>query len=288
MGYANNGKCWRHRNRQALFVGDLIDRGPQQLRTVQIVQAMVVNGAAKIVMGNHELNALAYVTKDPATPDKFLRPHTEHSRRQHEVFLNAVSYGSQLHQDVMAWFRTIPLWFDADGLRVVHACWDSPSIELLKKSIGDSAMLTPDLVAAKAGSDEHGALATVLKGPEIEISPPFLYPEGRRSITSRFAWWSATPTQLSSAALLPAGARLEDGTPYPALGDDKVTPPVEPYSDSVPVLFGHYWRRGTPATLTPQLACVDFVTNNRALVAYRWQGEATLGNGAFVSYGDKQ
>jgi hypothetical protein len=24
----------------------------------------------------------------------------------------------------LEWFRTLPIWLDLDGLRVVHACWD--------------------------------------------------------------------------------------------------------------------------------------------------------------------
>ena len=24
----------------------------------------------------------------------------------------------------LSWFRTLPIWLDLDGLRVVHACWD--------------------------------------------------------------------------------------------------------------------------------------------------------------------
>ena len=32
---------YRHRSRHAIFVGDLIDRGPSQLRVLQIVKGMV-------------------------------------------------------------------------------------------------------------------------------------------------------------------------------------------------------------------------------------------------------
>ena len=49
---------------RAIFIGDLIDRGPQELQTLEIVYAMIDAGVADAVMGNHEYNALAYATLD--------------------------------------------------------------------------------------------------------------------------------------------------------------------------------------------------------------------------------
>ena len=51
--------------RQAIFVGDLIDRGPEQVKLLQYVRRMVDAGYAQVVMGNHEFNAIAYVAPDP-------------------------------------------------------------------------------------------------------------------------------------------------------------------------------------------------------------------------------
>ena len=50
--------------RRAVFVGDLIDRGPAQLRILDIVKLMVDSGSAQVVMGNHEFNAIAYATAE--------------------------------------------------------------------------------------------------------------------------------------------------------------------------------------------------------------------------------
>ncbi|MEZ5249987.1 MAG: hypothetical protein R2713_12480 [Ilumatobacteraceae bacterium] len=32
------------------------------------------------------------------------------------------------------WFRTLPLWLELPGLRVVHACWSDEHIELLRRA----------------------------------------------------------------------------------------------------------------------------------------------------------
>lgn len=41
MGYAKRGGIWRHKQRKAIFVGDLVDRGPAIKETLETVAAMV-------------------------------------------------------------------------------------------------------------------------------------------------------------------------------------------------------------------------------------------------------
>ena len=62
LGYQEKAGAFRHSDRTAIFVGDLIDRGPKQLDTVNLVQRMVEAGAAQCIMGNHEFNAIAWAT----------------------------------------------------------------------------------------------------------------------------------------------------------------------------------------------------------------------------------
>ena len=63
MGYTETKNGWKHSERTAVFVGDLIDRRrDHQLDTLRVVRKMVDEGAAKIVLGNHEFNAVAYST----------------------------------------------------------------------------------------------------------------------------------------------------------------------------------------------------------------------------------
>ena len=52
LGYRERDSAWRHPDRQAIFVGDFIDRGPKQIETVATVRAMVDAGSAQAVMGN--------------------------------------------------------------------------------------------------------------------------------------------------------------------------------------------------------------------------------------------
>ena len=77
-------------------------------------------------MGNHEFNTLAYHTKDPEPHGEYLRPHTEKNKKQRHKTAEQLTEGEL--KDYMAWFRTLPMWLNLDGLRVVHACWDEQAV----------------------------------------------------------------------------------------------------------------------------------------------------------------
>jgi len=56
LGYEPVDGAYRHPDgRRAVFVGDLVDRGPRILDTVAIVHAMVEQGSALAVPGNHDM-----------------------------------------------------------------------------------------------------------------------------------------------------------------------------------------------------------------------------------------
>lgn len=65
LGYTEVDGAYRLDGHQAVFVGDLIDRGDDQVRVLELVRAMVEAGTARVVMGNHEFNAIAWVTPHP-------------------------------------------------------------------------------------------------------------------------------------------------------------------------------------------------------------------------------
>src|SRR5574343_30461 len=122
LGYAQRNGTWTPPDgRMAVFLGDLIDRGPEQLRVLETVRAMRDAGHAHCIMGNHELNAIGYATPYPSTPGRFVREHSDKNLRQHAEFLRQVGEGSAAHREWVAWFRTLPVTLDLGGIRAVHA-----------------------------------------------------------------------------------------------------------------------------------------------------------------------
>src|SRR5688500_1090957 len=76
LGYRATGGAMRHPSgRRAVFVGDLLDRGPKVVETLRLARAMVEAGSALMVLGNHEFNLVCLMTPDGN--GGFLRPHTE-------------------------------------------------------------------------------------------------------------------------------------------------------------------------------------------------------------------
>jgi hypothetical protein len=99
IGYERDAGGWSHPDRQAVFVGDFIDRGPEQIETYRLVRSMIDRGAALAVMGNHEFNAVAFKTLHPEQPGEPLRPHTEKNRNQHAAVLGQVGEGNALTRE---------------------------------------------------------------------------------------------------------------------------------------------------------------------------------------------
>jgi diadenosine tetraphosphatase ApaH/serine/threonine PP2A family protein phosphatase len=278
LGYSDSAGVYRHPARTAIFVGDLIDRGPKQFETLRLVRRMVEAGWAQCIMGNHEFNAIAWATPDPKRPARFLRDHDKPgNRQQHEVFLQEIVEDSALHAGVIKWFRTLPLWLDLGGLRVVHACWHEESMEVLRPLLGPNNTLTDEAILRGSSKDDpvYAAIEVTCKGPEAPLPEgvSFQDKEGKVRHEVRVRWWLPNVRNFREAAIVPPG-------------NEKMIPDValpaewkgHRYSGP-PVLFGHYWFTGSPHVISPRFACLDYsVARGGPLVAYRWDGEKELSN----------
>jgi hypothetical protein len=275
LGYSESAGTWRCEGRTAIFLGDLIDRGPKQLATIDLVRRMVDAGSARCIMGNHEFNAIAWVTPDPDIPGKFLRDHHKPgNREQHQAFLDVVE-GTHLQREITDWFRTFPLWLDVGSLRVVHACWHQSSIDLLQEAMGSQQRLTDKMVelGSRKGDPIYKAIETVCKGPEVELPAGITFKDkdGKVRDEVRVKWWQEDLSTFRRAA---------QGPPEEVEKIPDLPMPAEwvghPYS-GVPVLFGHYWFTGKPEIISPRFACLDYsAARDGPLVAYRWDGEPAL------------
>ena len=274
LGYRRHGAGFRHPDRQVAFVGDFVDRGPAIAEVLEVVRAMVDAGDAVAVMGNHEYNAIAFHTLIPGKRETWFREHSEKNLKQHRATLDQLS--AQELAEAVDWFRTLPVAFEIEGLRIVHAAWCEWRIETLHAAADRLGRFTSEFLAESERRDSqlHAAVEYVLKGPELKLPPGFFMidKEGHSHEAIRIRWFENGSGRTYAQHHLGSGdvpdvvikAKDLDGfVPYP--------------SDAPPVLAGHYWLTGTPAPLATNVACTDYsVAKQGKLVAYRWDGESVL------------
>ena len=281
LGYREKEGAWRHPERSAIFVGDLIDRGPNQVATVDLVRRMVDAGSARSVLGNHEFNAIAWATPDPDAPGEHLRRRGRGGNlAQHQAFLSEVE-GLPLHDELISWFKTLPLWLDLGDIRVVHACWNDAYMSWLKPYLGPDNTLTDEMIvlASSQGHWAFEAVEALCKGLEIDLPDglSFQDKDGHVRRSARIKWWAPDFASLRKSTLAPASV-LAGMPDIPLPPDPRLGPYVGP-----PVFFGHYWRTGLPEIMACKFVCVDYSAGkNGPLVAYRWVGESELRNDRFM------
>lgn len=287
LGYHHDGKSHiAPPNHQAIFIGDLIDRGAAQLETLHIVFDMIDNHQAHAIMGNHEYNAIGYMTQNEQ--GDYLRPRTEHNYLQHKAFLDEVGFDSPQHHHWIQRFYELPLWLEFDDFICIHACHDQHSINLLAPLL-DNNKLTPQSLqlTGNPNSPEHGhlhhALMHLIKGMELPL-PDGVTMTDKTGIVrhqARIKWWVNDWQHLPISQTLFANT-LPDI--YPDIRHDHLR--QFHIGTTKPIFIGHYWLSGTPTPLSSQVVCTDYSAGKDGpLVAYRFDtNQPTLSASNFVQF----
>jgi Calcineurin-like phosphoesterase len=282
LDYRKIRGIYRHPDRKVIFLGDYIDRGPDIPQVISIVRGMVEENEALAIMGNHELNALAFHTEDPARLGTFLRKRNTANIRQHGQTI--VQLDDQQLQSALNWFRTLPLWLDLDGLRAVHACWDESAMGMITRAIEGHGGITTDFLqsAYQIGSELFSPVEVVLKGKEAKLPPHISVTDndGHPRTKVRTRWYLPPQGQTFRTYALQS-----EELDFDMAIDESIAHKASPYPSSAkPVFVGHYCLTTSfPSVLAENVACLDFgVAKGGFLCAYRWNGEQKLCNDNFV------
>lgn len=281
MGYSKKEGIYSHPSRTVIFVGDYIDRGPQIRETLQIVKAMVDSGNAIALMGNHEYNALCF--HYPEKEGGHLRKHLIKNIIQHYETLRQFQNKQDEYEMYLDWFKTLPLFYETDEFRAVHACWDQEHINYLKKVLTEGR-LNDELMyrSVKKGTQLYNAVDVTLKGIEIKM-PPKLYffdKDGTRRTEIRIKWWEDPKSSTYKTISVESLDQLPE-TPI----DLSLLPNTNFYKEGEkPVFFGHYWLKKEDLQLyRNNICCLDYsVAKEGYLVGYRFDGEEKLNNNKFI------
>jgi len=198
LGYGEDGV--HPDGRHLVFLGDLIDRGPDSPAVIELVARCVEAGNAQCVMGNHELNILrnerkhgngwffgeseALSKSGPITPQKLADEDTRETIRR--------------------FCRPLPLALERDDLRIVHACWQEDMLAIAGKS-SDALTLyrsyrdaidsrlsqigTVDKVERNLHHQNENPAKVLTSGIERRANRPF-ETNGKLRSEARWPWWN--------------------------------------------------------------------------------------------------
>lgn len=266
LGYQHRQGRWQppQAERGLVFLGDLIDRGPQQRAVLDRVRALEEDGLAQRIMGNHEMNALHWAMERDGAP---ARRHSPGNQAHHQAFLDAYAGDAKGYAQALDWMARAPFVLHHGPFVFVHAFW-TPTVEAAAvTALGpqvqgtgfDGLANTPGFLDAAVPQGTAGsALDLLTKGPETVLPDGFSITTDHGIVRTalRRAWWNQTPTTwVDGCASLPDGSTLPPGTP-PSLAHLGTAPP------GTCVVFGHYWRRdwqtnGAIPVFNRQFACLD-------------------------------
>ena len=274
LGYKKRNGAYNHPKRKVLFVGDYIDRGPKIRETLEIVKAMVDNDSAIALMGNHEYNALCFHFQE--TEGGHLRKHMIKNIIQHYETLKQFQNRQEEYEDYIDWFKTLPLFYETDTFRAVHACWDNNNIQYLKKNLKNNR-LTDELIfqSVKQGSALNKAIDQTLKGKELKMPNGLFFTDkdGNERNEFRIKWWENPAVMTYKSISIVPFENLPDQSI-----EDSVIKRDEYYpADDTKVFFGHYWLDGQPCLYKNNVCCLDYsVAKGGKLVAYQLDNEFLL------------
>lgn len=280
MNYTLKDGVYSHLNRKVLFIGDYIDRGPQIRETLKIVRKMVESGDAIALMGNHEYNALCFHYEKPE--GGHLRPHSIKNIIQHSDTIHQFQNKQDEYENYLEWFKNLPLYYETDDFRAVHACWYNSNIGFLSTTLTKDR-LTESLIRQSdiKGTELYRTIDETLKGREILISNGFFFKDKDGTVRKeiRIKWWE-DPQQCTYKNI--SVIDLENLPDQPV--DLSLLNSSTYYSkDEKPIFFGHYWLNGPPSLIRENVCCLDCsVAKKGPLVAYRYDGEKTLSNEKFI------
>jgi len=274
MGYANDGQCFRHQERKAVFLGDFINRGPKIKETIQIIRDMVENGAAYAILGNHEVNALFYSLLD--NEGKHLSKKWSRLRMDLNQTLAEFAGNKEKWNDHVKWMRTLPMFLELDGIRIVHACWQDRNIEMLKANLVEPKLKKSFLRLVGRNSNEvANAFWQTCKGIDFQLPKDLLIfdSEGCAHRSFRSRWWESPEGKTFREISFESRFDLPDYQIPPQIIESR-----EPYPHDAPIVFfGHYCMKDAPNIIKPNICCLDSCVSRKGkLSAYRWSGEKEL------------
>lgn len=275
LGYKKTNGSYSHPERKAIFAGDFINRGPQIRKTVRIVRSMVEDGNALAILGNHEINTIITDIKD-----KKGNPLVEPPLKNFMSVLKTMKEFSEYQEEWQShrkWMRTLPLFLELDGIRVIHAYWNDEAVDFFRNNLPEGKIRKSVFrkIYKKPNSEIARNMWLVTKGLQMQMPGDLkiINNKGVSPRSFRIKWWDCPKGKTFNEISFESKYELPAYTV-----PEEILPKCEPYPENAPIVFfGHYCRHNGPFIIRPNVCCIDScVTGTKVLTAYRWQGEKEL------------
>jgi hypothetical protein len=244
LGYDQFG---RHpQGRTLVFLGDLIDRGPNSPGVIEKVSGLYFARRAQCILGNHELRLINQINK----PDNswISEELASQARRNGWSAPMRVAHNLQLRA-ALTFFSGLPIALVRSDVKLVHACWDQESIERLPRVAGSWSALFARFrrninAELKSRGWNRKRIARLKTKQPLYTGPPEVdNVEFSEELSDYFIFeQNAHPLKVLTQGL---HGHVRDCTPFWSGHRWQMSDRQQwwnTYQDDTPVIFGHYWR----------------------------------------------
>ncbi|MDD2711911.1 MAG: metallophosphoesterase [Simplicispira sp.] len=254
LGYGPQGQ--HAQGRTLVFVGDFCDRGPDSPAVLAHIAQLVAAGRAMAVLGNHEINLLRGDAKDGS--GWYFDERVASDQPKYAPFARP---SATERAAIVEFLTPLPVALEREDLRIVHAAWlDAPTAAARTLALGRARAgydHWEDMVRqqARAGTLAQRKAQERRDWPhsleDAAHPPPFLPAHGENELLK---------AMLNPLKVLTSGVERLGNQPFFAGGKWRFVERVawwDSYSDPIPVVFGHYWRRPyvpDPRAISPEQA----------------------------------
>lgn len=311
LGYDKDGN--HPEGRKLVFVGDLVDRGPDSPAVIKFVKHLIDQGNAQAILGNHELNLLQLKAKDGA--GWYFSERFEKDVK-YKPF-NVVNKDDE--KFIYDFLSNLPLALERDDLRIVHATWDNEKINAIRHvPLGTIAKFYTDWEAKIDNDITSSGLLDAYNAEQKKWEKEQVDPDGTIPFLESTCQYNLAHQMTNPVRVLTSGVEQRSHQPFYASGKWRFVERFawwDSYTDNVPVIVGHFWRRFSNNSSDPEnlfkdiepeawhgvkhnVFCVDysvggrFVERNKKttlgedtqLVALRWpENQLILENGEVIA-----
>jgi len=236
LGYAANGT--HPDGRRLVFVGDLCDRGHDSPGVVELVHRLVKQGDAQCILGNHELNLLRRDEKHGNA--WYLDPH--HPEQRGEFAHSKPAPADHAFHEL---FASLPLALERDDLRVVHAAWHAPAIEVLRVDPRSTIELFEHYETETSEWLEQLGIERAAKLEAQQYAAGLVDPSASVPLLRNLGLRDEYRQTRNPVRVLTSGPERVADRPFFANGKWRMCDRVlwwNEYTDDTPVVVGHYWR----------------------------------------------